>query len=141
MKTQSKPNKSNRRGTTTVELAIILPVLVVLTFGALKYGLLFLRAQQVTNVARQACRLAIRPYATNAMVENEIDRLMTAIGLDDTGYSVVMPAVDSLVTAEELTLEITVPTEKIDKLTLPIWLPLPDNIIAEVSMSKEGPGT
>ncbi len=45
MKTRTKP-KHLRRGTTIVETAIILPLLVVLTFGAIKYSWLFFKAQQ-----------------------------------------------------------------------------------------------
>jgi len=135
MNTLSK--KKARSGTSTVEAVIILPVLVLMTFGGLKYGLLFLRAQQITNVARQACRLAIRPYADNALVDNEIDRLMTAVGLEDY-YTRTMPDVSSVGTGDELTLTVTLDTDCVE-LTLVNWLPLPENIVAQVSMSKEGP--
>jgi hypothetical protein len=111
-----------------------------LTFGGLKYGLLFLRAQQVTNVARQACRLAIRPYETNANVNAEIDRLMVAIGFSSSDYSVDMPAdIEGVPTAGSLTLGVTFLTDRVDNLTLVKWLPLPDSILAQVTMSKEGP--
>ena len=133
---------NSKKGTSTVEAVIILPILVMLTFGGLKYGLLFLRAQQVTNVARQACRLAIRPYVIDDDItgeDGEIPRLMEAIGLMDSGYSVSMPDVESVGTGNPLTLTLTVPTTSVN-LTLVNWLPLPENIVAQVTMSKEGPG-
>lgn len=130
---------NSKKGISSVEAVIILPVLVLITFGALKYGLLFLRAQQITNVARQTCRLAIRPYADNTLVTNEIDRLMTAIGLEND-YTVTMPDVSAVATADNLTLGITLDTDRIDNLTLVHWLPVPPTITAEVTMSKEGPG-
>jgi hypothetical protein len=134
----------SKKGTSAVEAVIILPILVLLTFGGLKYGLLFLRAQQITNVARQACRLAIRPYSDNDDVEAEILRLMTAIGLEDY-YSVQMPEditlapSGSMSVGQELELRVIVSTDRIDKLTLVNWLPLPEEIGGEVTMSKEGP--
>jgi hypothetical protein len=136
---------NSNKGTSTVEAVIILPVLVLLTFGGLKYGLLFLRAQQITNVARQACRLAIRPHVTNddiTSTENplgEIPRLMSAIGLGDSGYTISMPDVTSVPVGDPLTIKLTLPTDRVDNLTLVNWLPLPDNIVAVVTMSKEGP--
>lgn len=130
---------NSNKGTTTVEAVIILPILVLLTFGGLKYGLLFLRAQQITNVARQACRLAIRPYANNTLVHTEINDLMSAIGFASSDYTVTMPDVGSVAVADSLTLGVTLKTDRIDKLTLVNWLPLPPTISAEVTMSKEGP--
>ena len=133
------------KGTSTVEAVIILPILVLLTFGGLKYGLLFLRAQQITNVARQACRLAIRPYVTNDEIIGtgdplgEIPRLMSAIGFSDSDYTVDMPDVTSVSTGASLTLAIVMDTDRVDNLTLVKWLPLPPEIRAEVTMSKEGP--
>lgn len=135
-----------KKGISSVEAVIILPILVMITFGGLKYGLLFIRAQQITNVARQSCRLAIRPESTDAIVDAEILRLMKGIGLEDDyntplyldgGGSAV--AVDGVSTGASLTVRITVPTDRIDNLTLVKWLPLPDTIVAEVTMSKEGP--
>ena len=126
-----------KKGVSAVEAIIILPILVLITFGGLKYGLLFLRAQQITNVARQACRLAIRPYADNALVDNEINRLMTAVGLEDY-YTRTMPDVSSVTTGDELTLTIMLDTDCVE-LALVKWLPLPENIVAQVTMSKEGP--
>ena len=143
---------NSKKGTSTVEAVIILPILVMLTFGGLKYGLLFLRAQQITNVARQACRLAIRPYSEdtygNAYVREEIDRLMAAISLGDVEYTpeyltgedsdIPVDNVFSMGSGDSLTLRVTVPTDHIDSLTLVNWLPLPDDIVAQVTMSKEG---
>ena len=132
---------NSNKGTSTVEAIIILPLLVLMTFGGLKYGLLFLRAQQVTNVARQACRLAIRPGADNTLVNDEIDRLMAAIGFSTSDYSVSMPDVASVPLADDVTLAIILDTDSVDNLTLVNWLPLPPTITARITMCKEGPGS
>lgn len=41
---------TSRRGTMVVETAIILPLLLLLTFGGLKYGWLFIKWQQINNI-------------------------------------------------------------------------------------------
>ena len=42
-------------------LFIVGVVMLLFTFGAIKYGWLFLKAQQITNAARQGARMATLP--------------------------------------------------------------------------------
>jgi hypothetical protein len=118
---------NSKKGISSVEAVIILPILVMITFGGLKYGVLFIRAQQITNVARQACRLAIRPQSTDAIVDAEILRLMAGIGLEndydtpeflDEGGNAV--SVNGVETGEPLTLRITLPTDRVIGCRCPI---------------------
>lgn len=57
-------NNSFRTGTTIVEAAFILPLLLLLVLGAIEYGWLFFNVQQVTNAVRQGARIAILPHAS-----------------------------------------------------------------------------
>ena len=52
------------RGAAIVEAAIVLPLIALLTLGAIELGWAILKSQQVTNTTRQAARLAARPDAT-----------------------------------------------------------------------------
>ena len=71
---------------------------------------------------------------------------MTAIGLGDVSYvsqyldqgGAEVENIFSMGTGQSLTVRVTLPTDRIDNLTLVNWLPLPDNIVAQVTMSKEG---
>lgn len=70
---------NDRKGASAIEFAIILPVLVVLLFGALEYGLLIYNQQVITNAGREGARAGITG-ATNIdqIVKNYCDgRLMT----------------------------------------------------------------
>ena len=49
----------NPRGSTAIELALILPVLVLLLFGIVEFGLLFYNQQIITNASREAARAGI----------------------------------------------------------------------------------
>jgi hypothetical protein len=51
--------RTNRRGAAVLELAIILPVFIVLTFGILDLGVGMFRYHVLANAARQAARRAI----------------------------------------------------------------------------------
>ena len=50
---------NDRKGASAIEFAIILPVLVVLLFGALEYGLLIYNQQVITNAGREGARAGI----------------------------------------------------------------------------------
>lgn len=133
-----KITKSNhpRRGTTTVETAIILPLLVLLTFGAIKYSWLFFKAQQVMNVTRQATRMAVRPDATDAQVRAKIATLMGDAGISGYSEPVISMAVG---TGQNVTVTLSVPVANVDILKLPLLPVSVENISASLTMSKEGP--
>ncbi|MGB6917109.1 MAG: TadE/TadG family type IV pilus assembly protein, partial [Phycisphaerae bacterium] len=78
--------RESRRGTATLETALVLPLLLLLTFALIEYGWLFLRAQEITNGARQGARIAVRPDATNADVQASITAAMETAGI--AGYLV-----------------------------------------------------
>ena len=70
-------HKANHsRGAVAVELALVLPVILLVTFGAIRYGWFFLKAQQVTNAARYGARVAIRAGVSTATVESTIHTIL-----------------------------------------------------------------
>jgi len=131
--------KKNRRGLATVEMALVLPLLLMLTMGAIQFGWLFLKAQQITNAARMGARTAVLPDATDTGVRANILALMTAGGMGASGYSVTFTPTDitSLNVGDFLTVRVTVPCAKINIIGTAL-LPAPANLIGEVTMAKEG---
>ena len=75
---------SHSRGAVAVELALVLPVILLVTFGALRYGWFFLKAQQVTNAARYGARVAIRAGVSTATVENTIHAILANAEITDS---------------------------------------------------------
>ena len=49
----------NNRGVAAVELAIFLPILTLLVFGSIEFGLLFYNQQVITNASREGVRAGI----------------------------------------------------------------------------------
>lgn len=132
--------KTNSAGTALVEAAIVFPILLTFTLGAMEYGWLFLKAQQTDNAARNASRKAVRPDATEAEIRSSVATLMAAAGLGSSGYTVQLAPsnVATVPVGEPLTVSITVPYKKCS-LIGGSFLPLPTNLFASATMAKEGP--
>jgi len=64
----------NNRGVAAVELAICLPILILLVCGSIEFGLLFYNQQVITNASREGARAGIVAETGNAdiiqIVEN-----------------------------------------------------------------------
>ncbi|MHC4186645.1 MAG: TadE/TadG family type IV pilus assembly protein [Planctomycetota bacterium] len=129
---------SRYRGLGVVEAAIIFPVLILVVFGLIEYGWLFLKMHQVSNITRHAARIAILPSTTvPSQVTTEVNILMAEANI--TGYNT--PVITNLTPGigQPVTVTITVPIENIAVLNIPL-LPLPASIGSTVTMAKEGPG-
>jgi Flp pilus assembly protein TadG len=51
--------KLNQKGTAAIEFAIVLPVLLAITFGIIEFGILLYDKAMVTNASREGARAAI----------------------------------------------------------------------------------
>ncbi|MHC4293809.1 MAG: TadE/TadG family type IV pilus assembly protein [Planctomycetota bacterium] len=133
-----KIKTSRYKGLGVVEAAIIFPILILLVFGLIEYGWLFLKMHQVHNAARHGARIAILASTTQAsQVESEIAVLMAEANI--TNYPA--PTVTNLTPGigQPVTVTITIPIQNIAVLNVPL-LPLPPTLSSTVTMAKEGPG-
>lgn len=138
-------NNRSRRGTATVEAALVLPLLLILTFGGIKYGWLFIKWQQATNAARHSVRYAIRPTIDSTKTIDLIDKLMTKAGMDKSkvNYTSLVTYGDDdyptgSIVGDPVTVQIVVPVADVDILKIAL-LPTPNTLTATMTMSKEGP--
>jgi len=51
--------KQNERGVSAVELALIMPLLVIILFGIIEFGLILYNQQVITNASREGARKGI----------------------------------------------------------------------------------
>jgi len=125
-----------------VEAAIVFPLLLMLTLGAIEYGWLFLNAQQVTNAARQGARIATLPYETaEADARLTIDSMLTAARLNDDGPTVSVTRVAIPGDPEGrmgVTVTISVPTTNLLIVNAPLLFPTPGTLKATITMAREG---
>jgi Flp pilus assembly protein TadG len=129
-----------RRGTTLVEAAIVLPLLLLVIFGLIEYGSMFLRLQQVANVARQAARRAATPDATPGEVTGLITTMMTSAGLGGSEYVATVSPADpgDAERGGQVSVKIEITYSKIAITNAPL-IPVPAKIARTVVMAKEGP--
>lgn len=131
--------RHHRRALAAVEAALVLPLLALLMFGLLTYGVLFLRAQQVTSAARRGARVAARADATNTDVTSAVDALMLAAGFENADYSTTLDPADigSVETGLPVTITVIVDYATAFGPAIPV-IPTPANLSASVTMAKEG---
>jgi Flp pilus assembly protein TadG len=88
MRKHRKHGRQNQRGAVLVEMAIVLPLLLVLLVGVVDYGLVLREYQILQNAAREGARLSILPQycisstpasdqaaVTNAIKQRVVDYL------------------------------------------------------------------
>jgi Flp pilus assembly protein TadG len=121
-----------------LELAIVLPLALLLLCGILEYSWMFLKSQQVINSTRQGARVGARIDATATDIGAAIVATMTNAGLEDSGYSWSVSPEDptTLAIGAMLTVAISVPYNNID-LGIPL-VPTPTNLTSTVTMVREG---
>jgi Flp pilus assembly protein TadG len=76
-----KTSKRGQRAQAVVELAIILPVLLMVLMGIIEFGRVFMAQQTITNASREGARLGVLPISTISDVESVVSTFMGAAGL------------------------------------------------------------
>jgi Flp pilus assembly protein TadG len=133
-------SRRHPRGMALVEAAIVFPLVLMVTFAMIEYGWMFIKQEQLYNVARQAARLGATPDATNAQVTSLISSSMSSYGMGSSGYTYSPSPMNSQSTAtgSPVTVTITVTYAKVQVTGVKLF-PTPTTIHATMSMQKEGP--
>jgi Flp pilus assembly protein TadG len=84
----SRARRSWRRGGTLIEAALVLPIVMGLTFGMVEAGYYFFVKHTLQSAARDGVRTGIVPSGTNAKITNSVANAMEAAGLDNIAYQV-----------------------------------------------------
>lgn len=80
------PNRSSSdRGSELIEMAIVVPIFILLLMGIMDFGFLFQRYELVVNAAREGARLAVADDTlTNPDIEERVQNYLTNAGLPGT---------------------------------------------------------
>lgn len=130
--TYRNSRKNHReRGTTIVEAAIVLSLLMMVTIGAIEYGWMFVNLHRITNAARQGARVAA---VSGAALDDGVQMIGGLLGSMPLAECTVLPDTvegESAVTA-------TVAVNSAD-ISLVHWelLPVPEQLRAVVTMARE----
>mgnify|MGYP000518933373 CR=1 FL=1 len=97
-----------RRGNAVLETALVLPILLALSFGLVEFGYFFYVKHNFQGAAREGARVAITPSATNTDVTSAIQAALTPAGLHDCGYTVTLNPADVSAVATGSNITVTV---------------------------------
>ena len=86
---------SGEDGAELIEFALVLPLMLLVMFGIIDFGLLFQRYLVVTNAAREGARVSVLPGYTDADVQARVAQYLTASGLTE---SAPLPTIELSVT-------------------------------------------
>ena len=75
----------DRAGQALAEMVLVTPILLLLVFGIIEFGLAFRTHQIITNSAREGARSAVIPSTTtNEQIEDIVRQRLESAGLDIT---------------------------------------------------------
>lgn len=80
----SRPRGMDQRGVAAVEFALLLPVLIMVLFGIIEFGIALSRQQVLDTASREGARLGIRqavPRPTAADIRALVRRVFTQAGV------------------------------------------------------------
>jgi Flp pilus assembly protein TadG len=103
-----RTRRARSRGVSIVEMALVLPILLMLSFGIVDYGYYFYVKSSIQGAAQSGARAAIVSGATNGNVTTAVSQVMTAAGLQSSGYTVTTSPVDISTAASGSTVTVTV---------------------------------
>ena len=95
-----------------MEFALLLPVLMMVLFGIIEFGMALYRQAILTNASREGARLGIVqsvPPITNAAVNAKIDAYLTAAGIAPGTVTRTPPPVLTGGTNSNVTVTLTLP--------------------------------
>jgi Flp pilus assembly protein TadG len=150
----SRKRNVSRRGAVLVEAALVFPVLLLVTFGAIRYGWFFLKLQQITDTARCGARKAALYNVTQSEVTDIIRALLVGDNIIDStdplpviykitneiGEVRTTTDVTGALPQEKITVSISIPAADVD--ILPIGLfrfePADWHLRSSMTIAKEG---
>ena len=74
------PRRLRRSGGSLMELMLVLPIMLMLSFGVVDYGDLLFVKNTVEGAAQAGVRAGIPSAATNTSITNAVSNVMTAAG-------------------------------------------------------------
>jgi TadE-like protein len=102
------PVGAPERGAALVELAMVLPLLLVVIAGIVDFGFAFQRYEVITNAAREGARLGSLSGYNAAFVQERVRQYVKqALNLTDPTLDVVMPTNSVTVTYPNITLNLS----------------------------------
>ncbi|MBC8289375.1 MAG: pilus assembly protein [Planctomycetes bacterium] len=126
MKLLTVKKRNDRRGAAVVEMAMVLPIFMMVVLGIVEFGRAMMVGQMVTNAAREATRMAIVDGSSNTSVTQWVETFLNdSLGVSASDVTVAItvdPApgnedpldkIEDAQTRDLVTIKIDVPFDKV----------------------------
>jgi Flp pilus assembly protein TadG len=132
--------RTKRRGAAAIETALVLPLVLLVTFGVIEYGWLLLKSQQISNACRHGARIGARYGSSAATITAAVQSSLNTAGLGTSGFTLTLTPSDpmTLASGDALTVHLLIPYANVGALGLPL-IPVPTNLQSTVVIAREGP--
>ena len=102
----SRRRRRSDSGAELIELAIVLPILLIVLAGIVDFGFLFRRYEAITNAAREGARVAILPNFNDVDVQERVKQYLDSTGLDRNASVVPLPTHSTLTLSTGATVDV-----------------------------------
>jgi Flp pilus assembly protein TadG len=82
------PQRASQSGQAVIELALTLPLLLVVVMGIFDFGLMFQHYEVVTNAAREGARVGVLPNYTTADAQARAQQYLSSGGLSASSATI-----------------------------------------------------
>ena len=103
---QARRKRRSDSGAELIELAIVLPILLIVVAGIVDFGFLFQRYEAITNAAREGARVAILPNFNDTDVQERVKQYLDSTGLDRNASVVPLPTRSTLTLTTGATVDV-----------------------------------
>lgn len=124
-----------RRGVTAVEMALTLPILFLLVFGAIEFSRAHMLQHTTEIAATEAARQAIVPGATADDCRNTCMAELGVLGIVDAEVDVDPSVI--LDDTSQVTVTVNIPVNAVNQMVLPTWF-YENTMRKSVTMQREG---
>ena len=131
----------SRRGGSAAEMALIAPVFLTLILGQIETSRLGMVAQLLTTAAREGCRVAVVPGASQSDVQTRVEAVLTGSGITIGTVTPTCPSPyewDTAPGGTPITVSLSVSYASVSWLGTPFVLKSA-NVSASATLSSENP--
>jgi len=125
-----------RRGAAAAELAVVLPVFILLLMGLLEFGRMIMVQQVLTNASREGARRASLEGATVIDVESTVSTFLANASVSGATVATTPTSLASAAPGSQVSVSVSVPFNQVS--WLPPWFSSGVTLSANSLMRREG---
>lgn len=101
--------RHQRRGAAVVEFALVIPVMLVFTFGMIELSRMSMVKESLTQASREGARVGVRPTATAAAVRARVAEELEILGLTTAQVTITPDVLSEAMPGDNVRVEVSIP--------------------------------